>query len=251
MQGDCPGTRAACPVARRVGGSGTAGPASPLLSPSALAMYILEATGWTCPRWRCRHRGRDLSQASPLAEGRPTAQACDSWSRPVSLGFGDPPSHPGHGLRGRNKSFPGGGGYRRGGGKRRGKVGMRFPSGTEWGPPGNPRGPPRPRTQHHHQQLQTPALRGSQPEPGVVFKEMQFDLPSSFRNPAHRTLPGPAGLVAAAGAAAGTFSPSTQTCADILTRIHATGLGLEVNAFPRQCEGRAPPACRQDPPGSA
>lgn len=110
-----------------------------------------------------------------------------------------------------------------GAGKRRGKVGMRFPSGTEWGPPGNPKGPPRPRTQHHHQQLQTPALRGSQPEPGVVFKEMQFDLPSSFRNPARRTLPGPAGLVAAAGAAAGTFSPSAQTCADILTRYTLRG----------------------------
>lgn len=202
-------------MAPRAGGEGgTAGPASPLLSPSALAMYTLEATGRTCPRWRCRHRGRDLSdpsQASPLAEGRPTAQACDSWGRPVSLGFGDLPSHPGHGLRGRNKSFPGGGGrrgVRGGGGQAEGEGGYEVPKwnrvGTTWTPQRTPQttntAPPPSSCKHQ-------LSREASQKPGVVFKEMQFDLPSSFRNPAHRTLPGPAGLVAAADAAAGTFNP--------------------------------------------
>lgn len=43
---------------------------------------------------------------------------------------------------------------------------------------------------------------------GTVFKEMQFDLPSSSRNPANRMLPESLGLIPAMGAATVIFNKS-------------------------------------------
>lgn len=95
-----------------------------------------------------------------------------------------------------------------GGGQAEGEGGYEVPKwnrvGTTWTPQRTPQttntAPPPSSCKHQ-------LSREASQKPGVVFKEMQFDLPSSFRNPAHRTLPGPAGLVAAADAAAGTFNP--------------------------------------------
>lgn len=62
--------------------------------------------------------------------------------------------------------------------------------------------------QHNHQAAVNTATQRSQPEPGTAFKEMEFDLSSSFRSPAKRTLPESMGLIPAMGAATGIFNTS-------------------------------------------